>query len=165
MKQQLIIYVTLLITASVLAFIANSFINRMAKSTNSDNTQGSYLIFKAGFFLAIGYILSGLVIPFITLWRIVENSNSENLLFRLSEFYVVFIVIAVTFIALNYAVSFILFNLFYGKSKLSFALANNELFGVALFIGLLFLTLFVSKEVLPHVIDTIIPYPQTPIYR
>jgi uncharacterized membrane protein len=165
MKQQLTIYITLLITASVIAFIANALINRMAKTTNSDNSQGSYLLFKAGIFLAIGYILAGLVIPFMTLWRIIENSNPENMLPRLSEFYVVFIVIAVTLIALNYAVSFILFNLFYGKSKLSFTLANNELFGVALFIGLLLLTLFVSKEILPHVIDTIIPYPQTPIYR
>jgi H+/Cl- antiporter ClcA len=165
MKQQLTIYITLLITASVIAFLANALINRMAKTTNSDNSQGSYLLFKAGIFLAIGYILAGLVIPFMTLWRIIENSNSENMLPRLSEFYVVFIVIAVTLIALNYAVSFILFNIFYGKSKLSFALANNELFGVALFIGLLLLTLFVSKEILPHVIDTIIPYPQTPIYR
>jgi hypothetical protein len=165
MKQQLIIYITLLISSSVIAFIANALVNRMAKTTNSDNTQGSYLLFKSGVFLAIGYILSGLVIPFMTLWRIIENSNPENLLSRLSEFYVVFIVIAVTLIALNYAISFILFNLFYGKLKLSFALANNELLAVALFIGLLLLTLFVSKEILPHVIDTIIPYPQTPIYR
>lgn len=165
MKQQLTIYITLLITVSVIAFIANALINRMAKTTNSDNTQGSYLLFKSGIFLSIGYILAGLVIPFMTLWRIIENSNPENLLSRLSEFYVVFIVIAVTLIALNYAISFILFNLFYGKSKLSFALANNEVLAVALFIGLLLLTLFVSKEILPHVIDTIIPYPQTPIYR
>lgn len=165
MKQQLTIYITLLITASVIAFIANALINRMAKTTNSDNTQGSYLLFKSGIFLAIGYMLAGLVIPFMTLWRIIENSNPENMLPRLSEFYVVFIVIGVTLIVLNYAISFILFNLFYGKSKLSFALANNELLAVALFIGLLLLTLFVSKEILPHVIDTIIPYPQTPIYR
>ncbi|MBL7778460.1 MAG: hypothetical protein JNK66_09235 [Chitinophagales bacterium] len=165
MKQELTIYISLLLTASVSAFIANTLINRMAKTTNSDNTQGSYLLFKSGIFISIGYILSGLVIPFMTLWRIVENATPDNIFSRLSEFYVVFVVIAMTLFALNYAVSFILFNLFYGKSKLSFALANNELTAITLFIGLLLLTLFISKEILPHVIDKIIPYPQTPIYR
>lgn len=165
MKQQLTIYIALLVTASALAFVANALVNRMSRTTNSDNSQGAYLLFKAAIFLSIGYILSGLAIPLITLWRIVENTTPDNLLPKLSEFYVVFIIVSVTLIALNYATSFILFNLFYGKSKLSFALANNEIVAVALFIGLLLLTLFISKEILPHIIDTIIPYPQTPIYR
>jgi hypothetical protein len=165
MKQQLTIYITLLISASVIAYIVNTLVKSISKKTNSDINQESYLLFKAGLFLATGYILAGLVVPFMTMWRIVENSNPQNMLSRLTEYYTIFIFIAITLLALCYAIGFILFNLFYTKAKLSFALANNNLFSVTIFISLLFLTLFISKEVLPTIIDLIIPYPQTPIYR
>lgn len=165
MKQQLTIYIALLLTACVFSFLANTLINRMAKSTNSDDSQGSYLLFKGSVFLSIGYILAGLVVPLITLWRILENATHENFVIKLAEFYVVFVVIAITLILLNFAISYVLFNLFYGKLKLSFALANNEYIAIALYLSLILLTLFISKEVLPHFIDAFIPYPQTPIYR
>lgn len=164
MKQQLTIYITLIISASIVAYLINTLVKRIAKKTNSDNNQESYLLFKAGLFFATGYILAGLVVPFMTMVRIIQNSNSQNLS-KLLEYYVIFIFIAITLLALCYAIGFILFNLFYTKAKLSFALANNDLFSVTIFISLLFLTLFISKEVLPTIIDLIIPYPQTPIYR
>lgn len=164
MKQQIIIFIVLLLTVSVMSFVVNLTINRLAKSTNSDNTQSSYLIVKAVLFLLIGYIFSGLVMPLMTLNRISETS-SDNIITTSSKYYVAFIFIAITISLLTYAIAYLLFNVFYSKSKLSFALANNDISAAVLFVGLVFLTAFLGKEILPHLIDVIIPYPQIPIYR
>lgn len=164
MKQQIIIFIVLLLTVSVLSFAINLAINRLAKSTNSDNTQPSYLIVKAALFLLIGYVFSGLITPLMTLNRIAETS-AQSILTTSSKYYVAFIFIAITISLFTYTIAYLLFNVFYNKSKLSFALANNEISAAVLFVGLMFLTAFLGKEILPHLIDVIIPYPQIPIYR
>lgn len=165
MKQQSIIYLSLIVAAAVLSFLVNAFVNRMAKSTNNEGTEPSFLIFKAALFFITGYILSGLIVPLITLLRVVSDSAQEDFIKSLSQYYVAFMATAITAIALVYALSFLLFSVFYKKTKLSFALANNETGSIIFFIGLLFLFAFISKEFLPHIVDTFIPYPQIPIYR
>jgi hypothetical protein len=165
MKQQSIIYLSLIVTAAVLSFLVNAFVNRMAKGTNNDGNESPFLIFKAALFFVTGYILSGLIVPLITLLRVVSESEQGIYWESLSQYYVAFLATALTAIALVYALSFLLFSVFCKKTKLSFTLANNETSSIIFFVGLLLLFAFISKEFLPHIVDTFIPYPQIPIYR
>ncbi|MBS1683512.1 MAG: hypothetical protein JSS76_02085 [Bacteroidetes bacterium] len=164
MKIQFLILVVIVLPAAFIALAINIGVNRLAKIANNTGTESPYLLLKAILVALCGYILSTLFTPMSTLLRLVSTTQSQAPAF-FSQYYVAFVIAALTSIILVFVLSYLVFNAVYRKTKFSFVLANDEREAIYLFGGLLILFGVIVKEALPHFLDILIPYPQIPIYH
>jgi hypothetical protein len=167
MIKSILILVGILFSTSVGTFVTNYIVNSKLKGKLADNEIPlAIYVLKAFLFVALGLLLSEILVPLQTLGKVLPASFSENdlKLNAVMYFSLISTIALFTFVVIWW-LSAIFFGLFSSGRNVYIEALNNNIGLVILFSAILLAFAFATKPCLSIIVDHLIPYPKMPIFR
>ena len=168
MKTALVTSLALFMGGVLTIYIFNIFINKKISSLISDD-EGSDMavsVVKGLVFLSCSLVLLEIHSTFqilIKLWG--ENFIDSELFMKEVLFFAVFLGITIIALFTAFGFAFFTFGVIARKQSLYIEIANNNI-ATSLFFGLLFLSFaLIAKTSIPTILESLIPFPSSPLYR
>jgi len=167
MTTNVLILISIIISALLYIFILNSIVNSKLKNKLSEiETPITADLLKGVLFLCGGLMLIEIIESFQTLIKVLASSFSGNdLLIKEFSYFSVFLGISLltTFVIVWLAT--LMFSLISNGKNIFIETANNNLNALLLFCGILLALTVAVKPSLSALFDQFIPYPTMPIYH
>jgi hypothetical protein len=156
-----------IVAAAVSIILINFMINlSFRKKLEFDDSNKSFNLFKAGNIISFFIVFINLKTPFE---HFVNNTTSLNLgkdiLFQSVSYFVLFLFIFYILHFLNHLIANFLFKIITNGTHFIESIKENKTENIILFISITICLSFVIQNHVADILDLLIPYPKTPIFR
>jgi hypothetical protein len=167
MTTNVILFVTVVFSVGISMFIVDAFINRMLKG----KMAVSEIPVAVSLLKGVSYFVSAMVVtqinaPMNAVIKIMPALNPGNgLLLGVAPYYSMFLALSLFSIILLFWLTTICWNLFSKGRNIYFEVSNNNLALTILFCAIFIGLAFAAQSALLPVLDSLVPYPEMPVYR
>ena len=167
MNNPLISSATLIILAVITVILINFIINKLfANTIKYEDNKLSFSLLKAGVIFSFFTILIAIKIPYYRLIDIIASTqNGSQLNLNVISYLTLFLFIGFIIFSINYLITSFLYKIILNGESLVKSLKENIKPNILLFCSILLGFCFLSQSIYPDILDLIIPFPKTPIFR